>query len=273
MTTTELRLLLEQLELRPSRRLGQNFLVDSNLLAALVREAAPTRAETILEIGPGTGVMTAELLKLAGQVIAVELDYRLAAYLQQTYAGEPRLRVVQADACTVDYDQLLGDTPYRCIANLPYAASTPAIARLLHAANAPSQLYVLLQLEMAQRLAATPASKSYGALSVRIQHQYAVTLVRRVPPSVFYPPPEVDSAFVRLTAHTPRPTPAQREQLEKVVRLGFSQRRKRLAKPLQSQFAPASVAAAFAELSLDDNVRAEHLSVAEFAELTQLLHS
>jgi 16S rRNA (adenine1518-N6/adenine1519-N6)-dimethyltransferase len=272
-TRTELVNLLQRLGVNPSRRLGQNFLIDSNLLDAMLRVASPAPEQEILEIGPGAGTMTEKLLAAGARVTAVELDHRLAAYLLARFQGEERLRLIQADACDLDYDELMGGRPYRCISNLPYAVSSVLIAGFLSLANPPSDMYLLLQLEMADRLAASPGSKQYGALSVQVQLAYEVDFLRKVPPEVFYPAPEVSSGFICLRRLPPGSVAdaATFQQIREVVRLGFSQRRKKLAKLLAGRYGRERSAAALATLDLPPDVRAEALSPPQFAALAGLL--
>jgi len=271
MTKTQILALLESLGVRPSRRLGQNFLVDDNLLEAMVRQAGPQAGELVLEVGPGTGVLTRKLLEAGCRVTAVELDHRLAAYLQESLGGHGNFRLVQGDACDFDYRELMGDVPFRCIANLPYACSSVFLARLIETAPRASACFVLLQREMADRLAAPPGSKAYGALSVRIQLRYAVSLLRMVPPSVFFPPPEVGSAFVRLAA-LPEALPLElQRRAAEIAGVAFAQRRKKAARLLAAVYGEPPVRAAFAELGLAEDIRAERIPPAIFARLAACL--
>ncbi len=272
MTKTELMSLLMELGIHPSRKLGQNFLIDRNLLDWTVRTAGPQPGETILEVGPGTGVLTEQLLAAGADVTAVEVDHRLAAYLRERFAGNPHLRLLEEDACAVDWDALFGPTAYRCIANLPYAISSIVIARFLELPNPPREIYVLLQVEMAERMRAGPGTKAYGALSVHVQLRYHVELLRRISPQVFFPPPDVASAYVRFVLR-PDPVPAAlRPAVRRVVQLGFSQRRKQLRRLLTSAFPAAQVAGAFAELGLAEDARAEALTPEMLVRLAAALH-
>lgn len=273
MTKTELLTLLGELEVHPSRALGQNFLIDANLLDWTVRTAAPCAGEPLLEIGAGTGVLTARLLDAGAQVLAVEIDRRLAAYLRRRFADNPNLRLVEGDACDLDYDTHLGAAPYRCIANLPYAVSSVVIAHLLELRNPPRELFVLLQVEMAERLQAGPGSKAYGALSVLVQLDYQVKILRRVSPAVFFPAPEVGSAYVRFQRRPEPVSPGLRRQVRTLARLGFGQRRKQFRKLLCAQFAVTAVTAAFARLGLPADVRAEALPVETFKALAAALET
>jgi 16S rRNA (adenine1518-N6/adenine1519-N6)-dimethyltransferase len=269
---SELGPLLQRLGVHPSRKLGQNFLVDGNTLRLIVQATAPTPGELLIEVGPGTGTLTAALLAAGAEVIAIELDARLAAHLAETLGQQPRCRLLHADACRVDYDELTGGRPWAVAANLPYAVSSVVLSRWLAAANRPTRLCLLLQLEMAERLAAAPRTKAYGGLSVRTQAQYQVQLARRVPPTVFFPPPEVDSALVLLTpAAGPAWSPAQWQAFGELVKTAFAQRRKMLAKLLRAHYPADRVAAALAAVGADPQARAEELAVPQYLALCTAL--
>ena len=271
MTKTELLGVLESLGVHPSRKLGQNFLVDDNMLAAMVRQAAPQPQEAILEVGPGTGVLTRKLLAAGCWVTAVELDHRFVAYLTGALGGNERFRLVQGDACKVDYHELMGDQPFRCIANLPYACSSVFLARLLETAPQASACFVLLQREMGERLAAKPGTKAYGALSVRIQLRYAVDVLRIVPGSVFFPPPDVASAYVRLASLPEQVDLELQRQAGRVATVAFSQRRKKALRVLAGAYGKENVIGAFRELGIDEDIRAERLPPETFARLAACL--
>jgi len=271
MTKTQLIAVLDSLGVHPSRRLGQNFLVDDNLLEAMVRQAEPQAGESVLEVGPGTGVLTRKLLAAGCRVTAVELDHRLAGYLEQELGGHERFRLIQGDACKFDYRELMGEEPFRCIANLPYACSSVFLARLIETAPHARACFLLLQREMAERLGAAPGTKDYGALTVRIQLRYSVSLLRMVPASVFFPPPDVASAFVRLAAVGEGLPLAQQAAAADVATVAFAQRRKKASRLLASAYGAERVAAAFAALELPEDVRAERLSPETFARLAACL--
>ena len=187
---------LESIGMRPGRGLGQNFLLDGNLLDAIVRLGKPQKGEIILEVGPGFGALTRRLLKTGAQVYAVEFDHRIAGYLRKNLPQE-NFHLTEADACRVNYQELLPPgEPFRAIANLPYSISTIFIARMLDLPDPPREMFFMLQREMGERLAAAPGTKEYGALSVRTQLRYTVKIEKLVPPEVFFPPPEVESAVV-----------------------------------------------------------------------------
>ena len=192
---------LEKLGMRPGRGLGQNFLLDGNLLDAIVRTAAPAAGEDILEVGPGFGALTERLLASGAKVTAIEYDRRLAGYLRDRFRDAENLRLVEADACKTDYRELFRGKPFRAIANLPYAISSVFIARMLELDEPPERMFFMLQREMGERLAAAPGSRDYGSLTVRAGFEYRVRIERIVPPEVFYPPPEVESALVEFSRH------------------------------------------------------------------------
>jgi 16S rRNA (adenine1518-N6/adenine1519-N6)-dimethyltransferase len=271
MTKTQLLAVLESLGVRPSRKLGQNFLIDDNMLEAMVRQAEPRQGEAVLEVGPGTGVLTRKLLAAGCHVTAVELDHRLAEYLRGELGGHERFRLVEADACKLDYSDLMGQAPFRCIANLPYACSSVFLAQLMDTAPHVEACFVLLQREMAERLAAEPRTKAYGALSVRVQLRFAVDLLRIVPPSVFYPPPEVASAFARLAAKKTDVSDDIIAMASDVATVAFSQRRKKALRVLAGRYGLERTAAAFAAAGLDEGVRAEQLPPETFARLAACL--
>lgn len=267
MTKHELLALLSQLDIRPSRRLGQNFLVDPNMLAALVAQAAPQPGERILEIGPGAGALTAPLLEAGSQVTAIEVDRRLGQYLRERFGHLPAFTLLQDDACNVDYDRLMGREAFRCVANLPYRVSSVLLAKLAALPAPATEILVLLQREVGERLAAAPGTKTYGALTVRVRLQYDASVVRRIPPEVFYPPPEVGSVQLQLTRRPSVLPVADRDAAAAVARVAFGQRRKKLRNVLGHRYGQAEAARAFAELGLDPNARAEQIPVDAYLEL------
>ena len=271
MNKHELLAVLNRLGVRPSRKLGQNFLIDPNMLDALIRDAEPAPGQNILEVGPGTGALTRRLLAAGCRVTAVELDARLHEYLESELGAAPRLTLVRGDACILDYDALFGDRPYRCIANLPYSCSSVFLARIIDAANPPMDLHLLLQREMARRLAAKPGTGTYGALSVRVQLRYEVAIVRRVPPQVFFPVPEVESACLRLRRREPGLSARRLRQIDALTRLAFRQRRKKLIRVLAAAVPARELERAFQILELDENSRPEELDPAKFAALAACL--
>jgi 16S rRNA (adenine1518-N6/adenine1519-N6)-dimethyltransferase len=268
MHKAELLSLLQRLELHPSRKLGQNFLLDENCLGALVREAAPKSGERILEIGPGTGVLTERLLAAGCQVTAIEYDARLAAFLRERFAGQDALTLIQGDACHADFAALFPEgAPWRCIANLPYSCASVLLAGMNACANPPAAFHVLLQREMAERLTAPPGTREYGVLTARLAFSYRASICRTVPRGGFFPPPEIDSAFLALVRLENAPPPALRARADQIAGIAFAQRRKQARRLLEAAFPHADVPAAFAALGIPADARAEVIAPAQYLKL------
>lgn len=220
---------------RPSRAkksLGQHFLVDRRILSRIVGAADLSETDTVVEIGPGRGLLTGELSAKAGRLIAVELDRDLASTLEAKYEGLPHVTVLCADGREVDIESLAGDSSYKFVANLPYYAASPIIRRFLEATHSPEIMVVMVQREVAERMTASPGHMS--VLSVAIQLYGVPKIVCKVPPGAFRPPPKVSSAVLRIDVH-PRPILELESAAEffKVVRAGFSAPRKQLRNTLK----------------------------------------
>ncbi len=274
MTRSEARQLLGRLKIKPSRKLGQNFLVDDNLRHRLIAEAEIRSDERIVEIGPGLGAMTELLLVGGAEVIAIEYDVRLAAYLREHFAAEPRITVLQADAARVDYAELVGEAPWRCLGNLPYAVSSVIVARVLDLDNPPRRMDFVLQKEMAERLAAAPRTKAYGSLSVRTQMLYDIRLNRTISPSVFYPQPQVTSTALSFDRRTGAPDRGHWQWASHLIRIAFQHRRKKLLKALRNDgIDELTCSVAYEAMELSENVRAEELTVSQFRELAERIRA
>lgn len=267
--------------LAPRKGLGQNFLVDRNVLRQIISAARLTPDDTVIEIGPGLGVLTWALADHARTVVAVEVDAGLVRWLDRLLRERDNVRLVHADALQVDFHALLADHPpgpagvYKVIANLPYYITTPLLMRFLEDALPLDSMVVMVQKEVAQRMTAAPGSKEYGALSVAVQLRADVELVGVVSPHVFFPKPAVESAVVRLSL---RPLPEvveDEEVLFAVVRAAFGQRRKTLRNALRGADGPPwseeAVEAALAAAGVDSRRRGETLSLAEFVRVANAL--
>ena len=257
--------LLDSLDMHPSKKLGQNFLIDDNLLNLIIRSSDLQTGDNVIEIGPGTGHLTEQILKQDISLTAIEYDVRLSEYLSEKYQ-QNNFYLIQADAGRVNFDELTADKEWICLANLPYAVSTVILAKIIECKNPPKRMILLLQKEMADRIASHPGIKNYGALSVRIQSLYKAEIVRVVPPDVFFPKPDVKSAILRLDLLNERPEHEIISSLFKLVKLAFSQRRKRLMKVLKSSY-NKDLEEIFNELNFDRNIRAEQLTVEDFIKL------
>jgi 16S rRNA (adenine1518-N6/adenine1519-N6)-dimethyltransferase len=255
------------------RALGQHFLRDGGIARAIVDLVGPTANDLVVEIGPGEGALTAELARRAGRVIALEVDPALAARLRSSLPG---VEIVEADARGWDYGTLVAPPGGRVlvVGNLPYSVGKPILMALVAARTAIGTMALMLQREVAERVAAAPGSRVYGSLSVLTQLYCDVTLALRVPPEAFRPPPKVDSAVIRLDVlPSPRVAVADERRFHVVVRAAFAQRRKTLANTLTAGLGrPVEVVRAAAESAgIDPSRRAETLTISEFAKLTARL--
>ena len=248
---------------QPRKRFGQHFLADLGVIDDIVAAIDPKPGEALIEIGPGLGALTLPLLARSEQLTVVELDRDLAARLRRN----PALEVIEADVLKVDFAALATGRgqPLRVVGNLPYNISTPILFHLLPAAAAVQDQHFMLQREVVARMAATPATKDYGRLSVMLQWRYHIEALLEVPPHAFEPPPRVHSAVVRML---PWPTPASLDAalLEELVQVAFSQRRKLLRHTLGRWLEGRAFGAAF-----DVQRRAEEVPVAEYVALAQAL--
>jgi len=258
-----------------TRALGQHFLRDRAVVDRILELVGPTARDLVVEIGPGRGALTEALAARAGRLLALEIDPALAAALQQRFAGAGSVEIRQADARQFDYSGLRALVPdpagrVLVVGNLPYSVGKPILAALVESRGAIDEMALMLQKEVAERVAAAPGSKTYGALSVLTQVAASARLAFSVPPVAFSPPPQVDSAVLSLRMHRVPPVPVpDPARFAAVVRAAFSQRRKSLANALAAGLAvSAESARRRAELAgIDPGRRAETLSLAEFARL------
>ncbi len=268
MKLSEIKRLLGELSIEPSKSLGQNFLHDQNLARWMVSVLEPSPADHFVELGPGLGALTEYLVEFENRLTVVEKDGRLAALLTARLGD--RIQVMHADAARIDLRELYGWGPVKVIGNLPYYMTSPILALFLGKLSPAMRLIFTVQKELAHRLVAVPRTKDYGAMTVCIQRRWKIHILRTLPPTVFYPQPKVDSAVILIT---PRESaeilPCNEVLFEKLVRRGFSERRKQLRKLLGDT---GGVWEKFAEAKgLSPLVRAEELSVRDYAELTSQL--
>lgn len=265
-----LREVIAQHDLAARKALGQNFLLDLNLTRKIARAAMPWTAGTVIEIGPGPGGLTrALLLEGAPRVIAVERDERCIAALRPlAEAANGRLAVHPGDALETDFADL-APSPWQVVANLPYNIATPLILNWVTRAERFSRITVLVQKEVAERLAAKPGSKTYGRLSVAAQWRCEVRMLFDIGPKAFVPPPKVTSTLVELQPRERPLAEADPRKLERVTAAAFNQRRKMLRAALKPLWADAD--AKLQEAGIDPTRRAETLSIEEFCALARLL--
>lgn len=250
------------------KRFGQNFLNNPHYIEKMLSAISPGEGESIIEIGPGLGALTAPLLNAGSRLATIEIDRDLAAALQENFSGSSNFSLVNQDALKVDFTTLVAPgTQTRVVGNLPYNISTPLIFHLLKQSSCISEMYFLLQREVVDRLAAAPGSKSYGKLGIMAQYQCDVTPLFDIPPEAFTPQPKVVSSYVKLC---PRPYPQQAENIEllgKVVSTAFQQRRKTLRNALKTLMMPDQ----FDSLGIDPSQRPETLSINDYILITNAL--
>jgi 16S rRNA (adenine1518-N6/adenine1519-N6)-dimethyltransferase len=240
--------------LAPRRGLGQNFVADANTVRRIARLAAVGPGDHVVEIGAGLGSLTLALAETGADVTAVEVDRGLVPVLRSIVDASD-VRVVEGDALTLDWGALLGADRWVLVANLPYNVATPVVVTLLESVPAVERMLVMVQAEVASRLAAGPASPAYGAVSAQVAYWASAKVVGKVGPNVFVPRPRVESALVAIVRRAPAPAPYDR--FKELVRAGFGHRRKMLRGSLAGVLDPA----AFAACAIDPAARAEDLDV------------
>lgn len=262
-----LRKTLADLQVRPSRSMGQNFLQDESVAARIVAAAGIGPKDTVVEVGPGTGALTRHLHGLGARLILIEKDRRLAAEL--AVSAPPGTEVLEADAMEVDRRRFFPLAPLRLLGNLPYSTGTAILSEWLSDPSPVTSAVFMLQREVCERLAAAPRSKAYGQLSVLTQARWQVRLLFEVPPEAFHPRPKVTSAVVRLD---PRPAgslaPHDPATFQRLVRMGFSQRRKQLKNLLPEP--PGGWEPLCRSLEIAPTARAEELSLPQWADLARV---
>ena len=253
----------------PRKRFGQNFLRDESVIADIAKAVNPIENDHLVEIGPGQGALTEALIISDCRLDAIELDRDLRTRLLAAFSTYPRFTLHSSDALAFEFNDLAGSgEKLRVVGNLPYNISTPLIFKLLDTASIIEDMHFMLQLEVVERLAATPGSKDWGRLGVMAQFQCEVEHLFNVPPEAFYPPPKVQSAVVRLTPYATSPFPdMDRADLAQVVTQAFSQRRK----TLRNNFKGALNDADWEALEIDPAARGETLTIKDFIAITHRL--
>jgi 16S rRNA (adenine1518-N6/adenine1519-N6)-dimethyltransferase len=267
------RTLLRQWGIRPSKGLGQNFLVDQAALEKIVAAAELTPGDVVLEVGAGLGALTEHLARDAGRVVAVELDERMKGVLRETLSGLDNVALVQGDILALDPTELVRPaTRYKVVANLPYYITSAVLRHLLEASVRPQWMVVTVQREVAERIIAGPGKMSLIAVSVQFYGQ--PKLLFRIKPGSFFPSPGVESAVVRVDMHDKPPMPAEDvDGFFRIVKAGFAQRRKQLRNTLAAglHLPPKEVAARLQAIDVDPKRRAETLSLEEWVRVTRAL--
>ena len=270
---------LAKYNMSAKKKFGQNFLIDSHVLEGIVEAAGVTDDDLVLEIGPGIGSLTQYLAEAAGKVVAVEIDKTLLPVLADTLSEYDNVTVINQDILKVDLDKIVsenGGRPIKVVANLPYYITTPIIMKLFESRAKIESITVMVQKEVADRMAAGPGGKDYGSLSLAVGYYAKAVTVMDVPPSSFIPQPNVGSAVVNLSRYTePRVKVQDEKRLFEIVRTAFNQRRKTLSNSLSNNpslgVSRQEVADALLKMGVDEKARGEILTLEQFAELSDIL--
>ena len=263
--------ILKAFDLRASKKLGQNFLIDSGVVQKIVDAAEISAGDEVLEIGPGIGTLTQGLLEAGAKVTAVELDKKLPAVLAETLAGYENFKLIQGDILKVDVEEIMPPN-FKVVANLPYYITTQILLTLLEKKLPVTKIVTMVQKEVAERMTAAPNSKIYGAMTVAVQFRADVKIAFEVPPSAFLPRPEVTSAVVVCDVRESPFKVADENYFIKVVRAAFGQRRKTLLNSLMGAgFNREKILAALEVAKILPERRAETLSIEDFVNLSDNL--
>jgi 16S rRNA (adenine1518-N6/adenine1519-N6)-dimethyltransferase len=277
MKLTDMKQVLAAHGIQLTKSLGQNFLHDANQLRRIVAAADLTKADKVLEIGPGLGPLTERLLEQAGEVLAIEKDARLVEALQQRFQTDSGptsvLRLLHDDALEYLKREARDWSEWKLVANLPYSVASPILVELALAGRGPQRIVATLQIEVAKRLLARPGAPDYGLLTLLVQLDYEPQAWFKIPASCFFPKPDVDSACVCLARREPpRLRGEERGAFIQLVKRSFSQRRKMMLKLLKEDWPEPRLVREFERLGLSPRIRAEEVSWEQFARLAQNLH-
>lgn len=267
--------LVKKYNFRFSKSLGQNFLIDDSVLQDIVEGAEVSEEDLVIEIGPGVGTLTRELIKKAKRVVAIELDSDLIPILTEELGNEEKFSLIHNDALKVNFDEIIaGEKSVKLVANLPYYVTTPIIAKLLNEGYKFKSLTIMIQKEVAERMNSEPNCKEYGSISVLVQYFCTTKIIRKVAPSSFMPRPKVDSIVIRLDRlEQPRVELKDEKLFFDIVRNSFNMRRKTLWNALKSfGLDKESMEGVFKDAGIDQKRRGETLSIEEFGALANSLY-
>ncbi|MBS5884341.1 16S rRNA (adenine(1518)-N(6)/adenine(1519)-N(6))-dimethyltransferase RsmA [Clostridium sp.] len=267
--------LVKKYNFKFSKSLGQNFLIDDSVPRDIVAGAEVDENDLVIEIGPGVGTLTAQLLNKAKKVVAIELDNDLIPILNQEIGDNPKFTLIHKDALKVNFNEIIGEEKsVKLVANLPYYVTTPIIVKLLKEGYNFKSLTIMIQKEVAERMNADPGNKDYGSLSLLVQYYCNTKIVRRVPPQCFIPRPKVDSIVIRLDKLSEPKVKVENEKLFfDIIRNSFNMRRKTLWNGVKNiGLSKENLELAFNEANIDPKRRGETLTIEEFATLSDKIN-
>ncbi|GAA0109452.1 16S rRNA (adenine(1518)-N(6)/adenine(1519)-N(6))-dimethyltransferase RsmA [Clostridium tertium] len=267
--------LVKKYNFKFSKSLGQNFLIDDSVPRDIVAGAEVDENDLVIEIGPGVGTLTAQLLNKAKKVVAIELDNDLIPILNQEIGDNPKFTLIHKDALKVNFNEIIGEEKsVKLVANLPYYVTTPIIVKLLKEGYNFKSLTIMIQKEVAERMNADPGNKDYGSLSLLVQYYCNTKIVRRVPPQCFIPRPKVDSIVIRLDKLNEPKVKVENEKLFfDIIRNSFNMRRKTLWNGVKNiGLSKENLELAFNEANIDPKRRGETLTIEEFATLSDKIN-
>ena len=272
MNLSEMRSVLDESGIQLTKSLGQNFLHDGNQLRRIVAAAELQPTDRVLEIGPGLGPLTEQLLEHAGEVFAVEKDLRLVTLLQKRLGAQPKLRLLHGDGLEIVRANASDWAGWKLVANLPYSVASPILVELASNVHPPERMTATLQIEVARRLMAKGGADDYGLLSLLVQLRFEPKGMFKIPSGCFFPPPDVDSACITLVRRERELLPESlRTTFVRIVKRAFSQRRKMMVKLLKQDWAVEQLEAAISELQISPLIRAEAVTLEQFVRLTEML--
>lgn len=267
--------LVKKYNFKFSKSLGQNFLVDDSVPKDIVLGAEVDENDLVIEIGPGVGTLTAQLLNKAKKVVAIELDNDLIPILTEEMGNNPKFTLIHNDALKVNFNEIIGEEKsVKLVANLPYYVTTPIIVKLLKEKYNFKSLTIMIQKEVAERMDAEPGNKDYGSLSLLVQYYCNTKIIRKVPPQCFIPRPKVDSIVIRLDRLDEPKVKVENEKLFfEIIRSSFNMRRKTLWNGVKNIGLPKEkLELAFEEAGVDPKRRGETLTIEEFATLSDKIN-
>jgi len=267
--------LVKKYNFKFTKSLGQNFLIDDSVPRDIVNGAEVSEEDLVIEIGPGVGTLTAQLLNKAKRVVAIELDDKLIPILQKEIGNNPKFELIHKDALKVNFDEIIGDEEkVKLVANLPYYVTTPIIVKLLKDKHKFQSLTIMIQKEVAERMNAKPGNKDYGSLSLLVQYYCNTEIIRKVPPQCFIPRPKVDSIVIKLERLKEPRVKVQNEKLFfDIIRNSFNMRRKTLWNGVKNiGLSKEKLELAFERANIDPKRRGETLTIQEFAALADRIN-